>query len=143
MTESVVALPNGSHVGSADSPRVRRTRTRARTMVTARSGRAKAAARRAKAVGRNVAEVMYLDAADSWIVRESTPSLRALWATDYAAHVPGGYTPFVVWCRAYRLFAVASAAPLHALLWLLVHPVRGPLFLTVTGAGITAAALTH
>jgi hypothetical protein len=83
---------------------------------------------------------MYLDAADSWIVSDSTPSIRQVWATDYAALATVNYTPFRLWCRSYRIFAVASAATLDSVKWCLIHPVRGPLFLTATSVGIAVAA---
>lgn len=86
-------------------------------------------------------EVAYLDAADSWIVHESTPSIRQVWAADYTASVPGGYKPFAYWCRAYRYPAVAAAAVLDSTKLMLIHPVRGPLFLTTAGSAV--AALTY
>ncbi|MEV1315406.1 hypothetical protein AB0J14_04895 [Micromonospora arborensis] len=93
------------------------------------------------AAGRRIGRVMYLDAADSWIVRESTPSIRQVWATDYATLATVDYAPFRVWCRAYKPMAVGSAAVLDSVKWMLIHPVRGPLFLTATGAGIGVALL--
>lgn len=88
---------------------------------------------------RQIGRVMYLDAADSWIVSDSTPSIRQVWAADYAALATVNYTPFRMWCRSYRLFAVASAATLDSVKWCLIHPVRGPLFLTATSVGIAVA----
>ncbi|MEV1013807.1 hypothetical protein AB0I89_23940 [Micromonospora sp. NPDC049801] len=87
---------------------------------------------------RRIGRVMYLDAADSWIVREATPSIRQVWATDYAALATIDYLPFRLWCRGYRYAAVSSAAVLDGVKWMLIHPVRGPLFLTATGAGVGA-----
>jgi len=84
---------------------------------------------------------MYLDAADSWIVRESTPSIRQVWATNYAALATVDYAPFRVWCRFWRYPAVAFSAGTDSVKWMLIHPVRGPLFLTATGAGIAAAII--
>ncbi len=84
---------------------------------------------------------MYLDAADSWIVRESTPSIRQVWATDYAALATVDYLPFRLWCRGYRYVAVSSAAALDSVKWMLIHPVRGPLCLTAVGAGIAVAVI--
>ncbi|MEU7170281.1 hypothetical protein ABZ949_02170 [Micromonospora tulbaghiae] len=82
---------------------------------------------------------MYLDAADSWIVRESTPSIRQVWATDYPALARVDYAPFRVWCRVYKPAAVGSAAVLDSVKWLLIHPVRGPLFLSAVGVGAAVA----
>lgn len=141
MTVSEMAVPNGIPVAGGDSPRVL-TRARARPSVTrsdtARPVQAREnSAVRGSAVSRLV-RVAYLDAADSWIVSDSTPSIRAVWKTDYAAAAPAGWLPFVVWCKAYRLPAVVLAAMLDSVKWMLIHPVRGPLFLTIAG-GTTAA----
>lgn len=151
MTESVVALPHGSPVRGVDNPRAS-ARARGKGSVTHRErvagrkgARLGAAARRAgtRTVvwGRTTGRVMYLDAADSWIVRESAPSIRQVWATDYAALARVNYTPFRIWCRFWRYPAVLAAASLDSVKWALIHPVRGPLFLTATGAGIAVAVL--
>lgn len=138
-TERVVALPNGSPSRGVDSPPVRRTRTRARVTDTPRSHKAKAAAIAARRRIRSAVEVMYLDAADSWIVKDSTPSISQVWNTDYSTTVPGGYAPFRAWCRAYRYPAVAAAAVLDSTKWFLIHPVRGPLFTAAVGVGVGVA----
>lgn len=140
MTESVVALPHGSVSGRSDSPRAS-GRARVNGSVTHRDRvRVVRGARTAERV-RQVVRVVYLDAADSWIVSEPSPSIRQVWAADYTASVPGGYAPFRYWCRGYRYPAVAFAAVLDSAKWALIHPVRGPLFLTLTGAGVTAVAI--
>jgi hypothetical protein len=137
MTVSEMAVPYGTTVPGVDSPRVL-TRTRARTSVADGDGaRVTKQARRAPVVVR-LARVMYLDAADSWIVSDSTPSIRTVWKTSYVAAAPAGWLPFVIWCHAYRVPAVLLAAVLDAVKWLLIHPLRGPLSLTVAG-GLLAA----
>jgi hypothetical protein len=137
-TESVVALPHGSASGRSDSPRAS-GRARVNGSVTHRDRVRVARGANLVAGARRMGRVMYLDAADSWIVRDSTPSIRQVWAADYTAAVPGDYAPFRFWCRGYRYPAVAFAALLDSAKWLLIHPVRGPLFLTAVGAGIAAA----
>ena len=141
MTVSEMAVPNGIPVAGGDSPRVL-TRARARPSVTrsdtVRPSQAKeGTAVRGSAVSRLV-RVVYLDAADSWIVSDSTPSIRVVWKTDYASAAPAGWLPFVVWCKAYRLPAVLVAVVLDSVKWLLIHPLRGPLSLTIAG-GLLAA----
>lgn len=141
MTVSEMAVPNGSQMGGVDAPRVL-TRARARPSVThsdtARPARGKeSTAVRGSAVSRLV-RVAYLDAADSWIVSDSTPSIKAVWRADYAAATPGHWLPFVIWCKVYRLPAVLVAAVLDSLKWLLIHPLRGPLSLFAVG-GLLAA----
>ncbi|MEU0078496.1 hypothetical protein ABZY58_11420 [Micromonospora tulbaghiae] len=88
---------------------------------------------------RRVGRVMYRDAADSWIVRESTPSIRQVWRTDYAALASVDSAPLRVWCRFWRYPAVLFASGLDGAKWFLIHPVRGPLFITVTGGGVAVA----
>lgn len=139
MTESVMALPHGSPSRGSDSPRAS-ARARVNRSVTHRDRvQAAKATRTGQFVARAV-RVVYLDAADSWIVRESTPSIRQVWKADYTASVPGNYAPFRYWCRGWRYPAVASAAVLDSAKWALIHPVRGPLFLTATGSTIAALA---
>ncbi|MEU7978277.1 hypothetical protein AB0B63_07065 [Micromonospora sp. NPDC049081] len=84
---------------------------------------------------------MYLDAADSWIVREPSTSIRQVWATDYAALSGIDDPTYRAWCRLWRYPAVLSAAALDSTKFFLIHPVRGPLFLTAVGVG--AAVATH
>lgn len=141
MTVSEMAVPNGSPTIGVDAPRVL-TRARARPSVTrsdtAQPARAKeSTAVRGSAVSRLV-RVAYLDAADSWIVSDFTPSIKTVWRTDYAAAAPGHWLPFVAWCKTYRVLAVVLATLLDSLKWMLIHPLRGPLFLTI-GGGIVAA----
>lgn len=140
MTESVVALPHGSPSRGSESPRAS-ARARVKGSVTHRDRVRAVKAARPVAYARRIGRVMYLDAADSWIVRESTPSIRQVWGTDYAALARVDYAPFRVWCRAYKPVAVSSAAVLDGVKWFLIHPVRGPLFLTATSAGIAVALL--
>lgn len=140
MTESVVALPHGSAVGGVENPRAS-ARARVKQSVTHRDRVRRAAATQPVAVARRISRVMYRDAADSWIVRDSTPSIAQVWATDYAALATVDYAPFRVWCRFYRFPAVLFAAGLDSAKWMLIHPVRGPLFLTAVSVGVAVA--TH
>lgn len=96
-------------------------------------------AARARRAGRHAIEVVYLDAADSWWWTGVSPSLRDVVAADYGALAVAGYAPFRWWCRGWKLVAVASAAGLDTVKWFLIHPVRGPLFLAATGAGVGVA----
>lgn len=139
MTESVVALPSGTAVGDSDRARARRARTRASVDATDRSRKAREVAARTGLGIRRFGRVMYADVEGSWIVRDATPSISQLWKTDYPAIASIDYAPFRIWCRAYRYPAVAFAAVLDSAKWALIHPVRGPLFITTVGAGITAA----
>lgn len=130
-----VAMPHGAATGS---PNARpRARARARTSI------AGAVTQRARRRGvplagvRRLGRVVYLDAADSWIVQGRTLSMVEVWRADYV--VPGNYTPFRIWCRAYRYPATVWAAGCDAVKFLGVHPVRGPLTLIV--ALITAALI--
>lgn len=137
MTESVVTLSNVSAVGGSDSPRAS-ARARVKPSVTRRDRVKRLGAARPVVFARRVGRVMYLDAADSWIVRESTPSIRTVWRTDYSAAMPADFVPYRRWCRAYRYPAVAAAAALDSVKWMLIHPVRGPLFIA-TSVGVAAA----
>lgn len=136
MTESVVTLPNVSVVGGSDSPRAS-ARAKVKPSVTRRDRVKRLRAARPVAAARRVGRVMYLDAADSWIVRESTPSIRVVWRTDYSATTPE-FVPYQRWCRAYRYPGIAFAAALDSMKWMLIHPVRGPLFIA-TSVGVAAA----
>jgi len=135
VTESVVALPNGSAIGGSDSPRAS-ARVRVNRSVTERVRARPAGGAR---VVRRALRVMYVDAADSWIVRESTPSIRQVWRTDYAA-LAVDHPAARVWCRVYRFPAVASAAVLDSIKWCAIHPVRGPL-LAAASAGTVWAVI--
>lgn len=140
MTESVMALPHGSPVAGSDSPRAS-ARAKVKQSVAQRDRIRRSEIARIAGMPRRIARVMYLDAADSWIVHEQSPSLRTVWATDYAAAVPGGYAPFRYWCQAWKPVAIAVTVLFDGPKWLLIHPVRGPFTLTLTGAAITAAYL--
>jgi hypothetical protein len=119
-------------------------RARARTSVAegddARVAKQARVAARRPALPVRLLRVVYLDAADSWLLSESTPSIKVVWRADYSASAPAGWLPFVVWCKAYKPAAVMFAALLDSAKWLLIHPVRGPLLIAATGG--TAAALT-
>ncbi|WP_431728547.1 hypothetical protein [Verrucosispora sp. TAA-831] len=147
MTDRVVTVPNVSAIGGVEHPRAS-ARARVNQSVThrdqksvRRNARQVDAARRlgVRAAGwaRATGRVMYLDAADSWIVRERSQTIRQVWSTDYAAAAPGDFAPFRRWCRAYRYPAVAATVVLDSVKWLLVHPVRGPLSIA-TCVGIAA-----
>jgi hypothetical protein len=145
VTHGNVAVLHGSPVPDPNGARVS-ARARARASVAegddARVAKAARIAARGPALPVRLPRVVYLDAADSWLWSESTPSIRQVWATDYSSGAPAGWLPFVVWCKAYRLPAVVSAALLDSIKWMLIHPVRGPLFLAATGGGVAAIVLT-
>lgn len=138
MTESVVTLPHGSASEGGQRARVS-ARARGRTSVTKRDRIQAIRGSRVVVAARQIGRVAYLDAADSWIVRDSTPSIKQVWQADYSVTVPGGYAPFRYWCKTYRYPAVAAAAVFDSAKWMLIHPVRGPLFISTVGAGIAAA----
>lgn len=131
-----MTLSDVSAVGGSDSPRAS-ARARVKPSVTRRNRVRRLRTARPVVAARRVGRVMYLDAADSWIVRESTPSIRVVWRTDYSATTPE-FAPYRRWCRAYRYPAVAAAAALDSAKWMLIHPVRGPLFIA-TSVGVAAA----
>lgn len=140
VTDSVVALSHGSPEVGVHSPPVRRTRVRARITTTQRDSKTRSVTWREWL--RSASEVVYLDAADSWIVSESTPSIRRVWATDYSTCVPADYQPFIVWCRIWRYPAVVFAAVFDSVKWMLIHPLRGPLFIACIGGTVAAIAFT-
>jgi hypothetical protein len=70
---------------------------------------------------------MWLDAADSWIAEERSPSAKTVWRTDYTAHLGVVWRPYGVWAKCWRPLAVVVALLLDALKLMFVHPVRGPL----------------
>ena len=155
MTHSDMAVLNGSRVEGVDSPRVL-TRTRARPSVTKRDAAVDHRTRREAlrdvkiariwarvwAAGRQLGALVWSDTLDAWYLADRSPSLKTVWATRYDHVIPGDYRPFAVWCQVWRYPAVLAAAGLDAVKLLLIHPVRGPLFLTVTAAGVAAAYLS-
>lgn len=141
MTESVVALPHGTPSGGVHSPRAS-ARAHARASVTHREQVRVSKHTNTATRLRHFGRVMYLDAADSWIVSDSTPSIKTVWNTDYSTTVPGNYRPFIIWCRVWRYPAVACAATLDSAKWLLIHPLRGPLFIATIGGTVAATYLT-
>jgi hypothetical protein len=134
--ESVVTLPFDTLDGGSEGARVRRTRTRARVATT--FGEVKDV-EASLTIAQRALRTVYLDAADSWIVSETSPALRTVWATDYAGSVPGGHPLLRGWCRAWKPAAVLFAAVCDGLKWLLAHPLRGPLFLFIVGAVVGAS----
>lgn len=138
MTESVVALPHGTAGGRSDSPRAS-ARARVKGSVTHREQKRSVGQARPVRFARQVGRVMYRDAADSWIVRESTPSIRQVWSTDYAALASVDWAPFRVWCRFWRYPAVFFASATDGAKFFLIHPVRGPLFIGAVAGGTVAA----
>jgi hypothetical protein len=84
---------------------------------------------------------MYLDAADSWVVRDHSPAPRAVWNSDYTVSVPDAYPPFVWWCRFWRYPAVVLGCAFDAAKFLHIHPVRGPVTIAIEGAIV--AYLNH
>lgn len=113
VTDGVVALPHGSPVEGVQRAQVS-ARARTRTSVTDRDLLRPSKAATVKARLRHFGRVMYLDAADSWIVKDSTPSISVVWNTDYSTTVPGNYQPFVRWCRIWRYPAVDSLPNVRA-----------------------------
>lgn len=91
-------------------------------------------------VVRRMVQVVYLDAADSWIAEERSPSAKTVWRTDYTAHLDTVWKPYGYWARAYRVAAVLFAMLLDAAKFLLIHPLRGPITLTFAAVGYLAAA---
>lgn len=137
MTESVVALPHGSPSRGSDSPRAS-ARARVNRSVTHRDRTLSIKESRPVLFVRRVSRVVYLDTADSWILNEDSPAPKKVWKTDYTAAVPGGYKPFVRWCRAWRYPAVILGSACDGAKWFLIHPVRGPLTITAVGTGVAA-----
>lgn len=136
-TQRVVALADGNPDGKPSSALhvpVRRTRAHARTSVADSDGLSSVEGGRARAVLAAVGA----DVGGSWLLRDNTPSIAQTWNADYSALIPGDYQPFALWCRMWRYPAVAVCAVLSAAIWLLIHPLRGPLTITVTAAAVTA-----
>lgn len=134
MTESVVALGHGSPGNGMQRPRAS-ARARMKASVTRRDRLRRIRAANPAAKIRHIGRVMYLDAADSWIVNTHSPAPKTVWRTDYNSAVPGAYRPFTTWCRIYRYPAVVFGATLDGAKWLLIHPLRGPLTITAAAAG--------
>lgn len=130
MTVRAMAVGDGSAGTVTAQPVGVNTHTRAREAQRSVTARDQIHQRRVSPM-RRVGRVMYLDAADSWIVREHSPAPATVWATDYTAHIPGAYRPFVLWCRAYRIPAVLVGAVLDGIKFLLIHPARGPVTVSV------------
>jgi hypothetical protein len=127
MTLSDMAVVDGSPMAGGAQPVGVNARARVKQSVTARDRRRTS---RTGSVGRFF-RVVYLDAADSWIAEERSPSARTVWRTDYTAHLDTAWKPYGYWARAYRAAAVVFALLLDSIKWLLVHPLRGPLGLFI------------
>jgi hypothetical protein len=84
---------------------------------------------------------MWLDAADSWIVREHSPAPLTVWRTDWTAHLDNPPRAYSVWCHVWRPIGTTAGAVLDATKFLLVHPARGPL--TVSTAALIYTIATH
>lgn len=91
---------------------------------------------------RRVARVVYLDAADSWIVRESSPAPRTVWRTDYTAHLTSPPAVYVRWCRVWRYPGTTLGAVCDGVKFFLIHPVRGPVAIVAFVALILLANYT-
>jgi hypothetical protein len=131
-----MAVVDGSPGLGAAQPVGVNARARVKQSVTARdrqrtSGRSRTA---------RILRVVYLDAVDSWPLRERSPSAKTVWRTDYSAHLDTPWAPYQYWTKAWRFVAVFFALLLDAPKWLLIHPVRGPLTITLFAAGYLAAA---
>ncbi|AEV86848.1 hypothetical protein ACWT_5830 [Actinoplanes sp. SE50] len=88
-----------------------------------------------------LARIVYLDAADSWITEERSPSAKTVWRTDYTAGLDTVWTPYRYWTYAWRPIAVLAALFLDALKFLFIHPFRGPVSTAIIAALILLA--TH
>jgi hypothetical protein len=126
MTLSDMAVVDGSPMAGGAQPARVNARARVKPSVTARDRRRTS---QMPPVGRFF-RVVYLDAADSWIADERSPSAKTVWRTDYTAHLDTVWKPYGYWAKAYRAAAVVWALLLDSIKWLLIHPVRGPLTLT-------------
>ena len=136
MTLGDMAVGDGSPMAAGAQPVGVNARARVKQSVTARDRRRTS---RAPSIGRFL-RIVYLDGADSWIAEERSPSAKTVWHTDYTRHLDTVWRPYGVWCRAWRPAAVFFALLLDATKWLLIHPARGPMSLTVTA---TLILLTH
>lgn len=136
MTLSDMAVVDGSPNLGAAQPVGVNARARVKQSVTARDRPRTSGTSRMSRVVR----VVYLDTADSWIFRESTPSVRAVFDNRYLDALGKDAGPLMLWCAAYRYFAATVALILNAALWLFIHPLRGPLTITLAAAGYLAAA---
>jgi hypothetical protein len=130
MTLSDMAVVDGSPMAGGAQPVGVNARARVKPSVTARNRKR---TRQAPSVGRFF-RVVYLDATDSWIAHERSPSAKTVWATDHTAHLDTVWKPYRVWATGYRAPAVFFALLLDAIKFLLIHPLRGPITLTVAAA---------
>jgi hypothetical protein len=107
------------------------------------TARAAALPRPTAAPLRRAVRVVYRDTVDGWIVQNRTLSMGEVFTMQYA--VPGDWKPFRIWCTVYtRTFGTLSAALLDGAKWLLIHPVRGPITVTLsTAAPLAGAYLIH
>lgn len=136
MTDSVMAVPHGSPARGVDSPRAS-ARANVKQSVTARDRRRTLLGARVA----RIARVVYLDAADSWIAEERSPSAKTVWHTDWTAHLDVVWAPYAVWTNVWRPVAALVALLLDVAKFLFIHPARGPFTLTTVAALILFA--TH
>lgn len=140
MTVRAMAVGDGSAgIGTAQPVGVN-TRAQARETPRSVTDRDRVRERR-PGLARRVGRVMWLDATDSWIVREHSPSPRTVWNTDYSAHLNNPHHAYVRWCQLWRPIGTTAGATLDGLKVLLIHPVRGPL--TLSAAAVIYEIATH
>lgn len=137
MTLSEMAVADGSPSLGAAQPVGVNARARVNRSVTARDRQRTS---QASGVARFF-RVVYLDAVDSWIAEERSPSAKTVWRTDHTAHLDNPWAPYRYWAKAWRPVAVLVAVLLDAVKFLFVHPVRGPLFITLVATLITGVTL--
>src|SRR6185436_13504788 len=66
-------------------------------------------ARRRTPTVTRLARIVYLDAADSWIAEERSPSAKTVLSTDYTAGMDTVWAPYRAWTYIYRPPAVLFA----------------------------------
>lgn len=137
MTVRVSALPKGTPPRAADSPRAS-ARAHARTRITDRDSPVQSWPRKC---GHTIRD----DLVGSWMLADSTPTIRVYLAAERARPAPYGSTPLrrarLVW--AYTL-GIAGTITGHTLAWIFQSPVRlltavvtvgGPILIWRLGGG--------
>lgn len=140
MTVRAMAVGDGSAgIGTAQPVGVN-TRAQARETPRSVTDRDRIRERRPGLV-RRAGRIVWLDARDSWIAEERSPSAKTVWNTDYTAHLEQVWAPYRIWTRAYRPAAVAVALTFDFFKLLLINPLTGPL--TLGAAALLYLIATH